>query len=229
MVYSYIYKSLLLWEKNPSARPLNLQFVSVLFGINLLFIFVLYLFENLIGMPLFQHAVQDDAEDLFKNLGLFLIFAGIFTPVVEELVFRYHLVGYDYRRTITSFLLALPFFILVFNQWGIGDFINLTYVIYLMMMSVLLYINKSTLSKPLILCSIMFFGLSHLSNFQVDEIRENFVFIPILILPQLVLGIFLSFLRIKFGLIYAIIYHAVYNMVLIFVAYFLYLLTGKVF
>lgn len=229
MVYSYIYHHLFHSAQKSTTIKLNMRFFFVLFGLNLLFLLVLDIVENLIGLPIFQHAIHDDAEDIFENLGLFLILAGLFMPVLEELVFRYYLVGHDYRKTLTSFLLVLLFFILAFNEWGISDFIILTYLIYLVMTSVLLYINKNTMSKPLILFSTVFFAISHLSNFQNDEICENFIFIPILILPQLVLGFFLCSLRIKFGLIYAIVYHAVYNTVLIFVAYFLYFLTGEVF
>lgn len=229
MVDTYIYQYLFYLRPKSTGKKLDPRFFFILFGINLLFLLVLDILENLIGMPIFQHAIHDDAANIFEDLGLFLIFAGLFMPVIEELVFRYHLVGYDNRKTITSFLLALPLVAVVFNNWAVGDFINLTYVLYLMIISIFLYVKKSTVSQSMILFSIVFFGLSHLSNFQFDEIRAHFLFIPVLILPQIVLGIFLSFLRIKFGLIYAIAYHALYNTVLIFVAYLLYRLTGEVF
>ena len=92
MVDSHIYQYLFYSRPKFPGKRLTLRIFFILFGINLLFLFVLDIFENLIGMPIFQHAIHDDAAGIFEDLGWFLIFAGLFTPVIEELVFRYHLV-----------------------------------------------------------------------------------------------------------------------------------------
>lgn len=56
------------------------------------------------------------------------------------------------------------------------------------------------------------FGYVHLFNF---EISLNIILLsPILVLPQILLGFFLGYLRLKFGLLYAIILHALYNGIL---------------
>ena len=88
----------------------SLRIFFILFGINLLFLFVLDILENLTGMPIFQHAIHDDAAGIFEDLGLFLIFAGLFTPVIEELVFRYHLVipFYTFPYPVTERTLRCP-------------------------------------------------------------------------------------------------------------------------
>lgn len=53
------------------------------------------------------------------------------------------------------------------------------------------------------------FGLVHLSNF---EITTNVLLLaPILVAPQIILGGYLGFIRVRFGLIWSILLHASYN------------------
>jgi membrane protease YdiL (CAAX protease family) len=53
------------------------------------------------------------------------------------------------------------------------------------------------------------FGLIHLSNF---EITTNVLLLaPILVAPQIILGGYLGFIRVRFGLIWSILLHASYN------------------
>lgn len=57
------------------------------------------------------------------------------------------------------------------------------------------------------------FGYVHISNF---EISTNVLLIsPILIAPQAFLGLLLGMIRVRLGLIYAILFHAVYNAILV--------------
>ena len=53
------------------------------------------------------------------------------------------------------------------------------------------------------------FGFIHLSNF---EITTNVLLLaPILVAPQIILGGYLGFIRVRFGLIWSILLHASYN------------------
>lgn len=57
------------------------------------------------------------------------------------------------------------------------------------------------------------FGYIHLFNYQ--EINANMIlFSPILVAPQILVGLYLGFIRVKFGLLWSIALHAVYNGVL---------------
>ncbi|MBD3238892.1 MAG: CPBP family intramembrane metalloprotease [Candidatus Moranbacteria bacterium] len=56
---------------------------------------------------------------------------------------------------------------------------------------------------------IIFFGLMHLVNFS--NILKYWYLAPVFIIPQLVIALFLGYARIKYGLIYSIMLHAVYN------------------
>lgn len=53
------------------------------------------------------------------------------------------------------------------------------------------------------------FGLIHLSNFNIS--RNVLLLAPLLVAPQTILGGYLGFIRVKFGLIWSILLHASYN------------------
>ena len=56
------------------------------------------------------------------------------------------------------------------------------------------------------------FGAVHLSNFP--NISEIWFLAPLLISPQVVLGLFLGYIRVRFGLAWAMAFHGVYNGIL---------------
>lgn len=53
------------------------------------------------------------------------------------------------------------------------------------------------------------FGLVHLSNFQPTP--NLILLFPLLVAPQIILGGYLGFIRVRFGLIWSIFLHASYN------------------
>lgn len=57
------------------------------------------------------------------------------------------------------------------------------------------------------------FALVHLTNYP--GISQHWYLAPLLISPQLCLGIFLGFVRVRFGLLSAILFHAAYNGILL--------------
>ena len=56
------------------------------------------------------------------------------------------------------------------------------------------------------------FGLVHISNYEMTT--QILLFTPILVAPQLFLGSYLGFIRIRFGLLWAIALHATFNGIL---------------
>lgn len=57
------------------------------------------------------------------------------------------------------------------------------------------------------------FGFYHITNFEITP--TILLLSPILVAPQIIVGSLLGYTRIKFGLIWAIAFHACYNLVLI--------------
>ena len=53
------------------------------------------------------------------------------------------------------------------------------------------------------------FGFIHITNFEIT--KSVIILAPILVAPQILLGGYLGFIRVKFGLIWSIALHAAYN------------------
>ena len=66
------------------------------------------------------------------------------------------------------------------------------------------------------------FGLIHIMNFEPS--LNIYLLAPILVAPQILIGINLGYLRVKFGLIWSILFHALYNGILMSIA----LLTDEI-
>ncbi|NOS55177.1 MAG: CPBP family intramembrane metalloprotease [Cyclobacteriaceae bacterium] len=62
--------------------------------------------------------------------------------------------------------------------------------------------------------SAVLFALVHISNYPDEEINQ---FIPILISPQFITGLFAGYLRVKFGLLWGFLFHALHNLFLLIV------------
>ena len=75
------------------------------------------------------------------------------------------------------------------------------------------YFRESRYFKVAFYASAVAFALVHLSNFP--NLGEVWLLAPVLISPQLFLGLFLGYVRVRFGLLWAMIFHAAYNAILL--------------
>ncbi len=66
--------------------------------------------------------------------------------------------------------------------------------------------------KPAFYTFAIIFGLIHITNFTITT--NVLLLAPILILPQTLLGTYLGFIRVRFGLLWSIALHACYNGIL---------------
>lgn len=71
-----------------------------------------------------------------------------------------------------------------------------------------LFKNKRTFKVAFYLFAVIF-GFVHISNFGLTT--NVLLLSPILIAPQVILGGYLGFIRVRFGLIWSILLHASYN------------------
>ncbi|NVK52616.1 MAG: CPBP family intramembrane metalloprotease [Flavobacteriaceae bacterium] len=55
----------------------------------------------------------------------------------------------------------------------------------------------------------LLFGYMHIFNYEINT--NILLFSPILIAPQIIIGLYLGFIRIRFGLLWSIALHALYN------------------
>ena len=73
-----------------------------------------------------------------------------------------------------------------------------------------LYLFKKSAFFPIAFYfSCVAFGMVHLSNFENGA--SLLLWAPLLVAPQIIMGFFLGFLRVKLGLFYAILMHAGHN------------------
>lgn len=60
--------------------------------------------------------------------------------------------------------------------------------------------------------SALLFGFIHITNYEINT--NILLFSPILVAPQIALGFYLGYIRVKFGFIYSVLLHATYNGIL---------------
>ena len=77
----------------------------------------------------------------------------------------------------------------------------------------LFFFKKSKYFKYFFYISILIFGFYHITNFEITT--TTLLFSPLLVSPQLSVGTFLGFIRVRFGLVWAIALHAAYNLILV--------------
>lgn len=61
------------------------------------------------------------------------------------------------------------------------------------------------------------FGLVHLTNFDITP--NVLIAAPLLVLPQIILGAYFGFIRVKFGLIWSMLLHGCYNSILMIIGF----------
>ncbi|TLP79626.1 CPBP family intramembrane glutamic endopeptidase [Maribacter sp. ACAM166] len=78
----------------------------------------------------------------------------------------------------------------------------------------LLFFKNSKYFPTVFYSFTLIFGLIHLSNFELST--EVWLLSPLLVAPQIGIGFLLGFIRVKFGLVWSMTMHALYNLILIF-------------
>ncbi|MDC1234129.1 CPBP family intramembrane metalloprotease [Cyclobacteriaceae bacterium] len=150
-----------------------------------------------------MHSLQKIFEEMEPVLIFF--FAVIMAPLFEEIMFRLIL------RFRSNFLIL----------WSI----HIGVTLHLGEKRSLLKIARKVWDKFygwIFYLMALAFGLMHIMNFEPS--LNIYLLAPILVAPQILIGINLGYLRIRFGLIWSILFHAFHNGVLMTIA----LLTGEI-
>ncbi len=77
----------------------------------------------------------------------------------------------------------------------------------------LVFFKDSKFFKPIFYFFTIAFGFMHISNFEMST--QVLLFSPLLVAPQISVGFLLGYIRVKFGLLWSMALHAIYNMVLV--------------
>jgi len=145
-------------------------------------------------------------------------------PVLEEIAFRLPLI-YKKNNIVLSFS-AITYFttslLLADGALDISTNIYLRLIISVVIGVVIFFLlslksieNKiskfwETYSKLIFYVLLLLFTLGHIENYILTSI--TLLLMPILLLPQFIGGVFLSFIRTKFGFEYAILFHILINL-----------------
>lgn len=150
----------------------------------------------------------------------FLAIGVLLGPILEELCFRYPLkISKISLSTFLALFLGVFLSKWLFPKWPIMFRIELSSVFLIFFY---LFIRESFLSKInskywYYLCSFLF-GIIHLRNQKYIEWYE-IILSPIITVPQIAMGFFLGYVRIRFNLMYSIIVHIANNLLVFLIKY----------
>lgn len=162
---------------------------KILFSILLLdFILVIIASGILSFIDSFLFKLESDQfTDILSNNGAFsiILIAVILVPLIEELIFRFPL---KYERN-----LLFHFF----------DFLsrNRVKTLWLKHFSIFFYFSATL------------FALMHLTNYSNNTLFF-YILGPLIVLPQLIGGLTLGYLRLKLGFFWGVLQHGLYNLIL---------------
>ena len=168
-------------------------------------------------------------EDLARS-GRFFIAAIIIAPLTEELVFRSWLGKQWGVLLVMPVLLALSAALALSSQLEAAPMLSMVGII-AVMGSLGLYLSRYHQTKkirddevlrhdraaramfPYAFCgTTAIFALVHMSNYTGDGFTPLLV---LLVIPQFIIGTILGFVRMRFGLLQAIVFHGAYNSVFV--------------
>jgi len=158
-------------------------------------------------------------EELLANDNIFftILLAVIIAPAIEEVIFRLPLKNTPKNLSIS---LAVVTVILSARYQQDAPFILLIAAVPLLATLYMHYISKPIIKKmiagtfskyyPVIFYSAaIIFGSVHMLNYT--NIQSGVAILPLLIIPQTFIGILLGYIRLRYGFIYAVLFHGIYN------------------
>jgi membrane protease YdiL (CAAX protease family) len=156
-------------------------------------------------------------DSLKENLWIYFLLVVIISPIMEEVIFRLSLF-FDpvYLALSFSTLSAL-----IVNKVTNEILALITFIFVFILVNRLAYIFKRTFHsfwnknfKYIFYFLSILFGLVHITNYNFTESSQYFVVI-ILIIPQLAIGLILSYTRVYYakGFLICILFHIIMNLV----------------
>lgn len=213
------------------------QKITILFKLFLL-TFVLLIIVKSFNKLLVSFGLYEEAEHYIKNISnvipkefasKFLIFALIINPILEELCFRLPLNWYNRKHISISFALIIGY--LLYQVFGVRlwhsnsalifGIIPYFYIIsfstpFMFLILILLkkfdFKTESIWNKyPVFIfySSVIMFSIIHIAALNIEF--ENYIYLPIILLPYIVYGTILGYTRIRLGLFYAVTLHILLN------------------
>lgn len=203
-----------------------------------------FMFSFLAGIPLIFMAGEQGLpfENVFESINfplwVMLLFGAVIAPLMEEATFRapmrptaimLALAGGMWLTTLLDFVVPAGFVAMM--PGGVSGYLILSLTLALgfgvwfyryLTTSARLQAAQNIIARHF---AVFYWGITavfallHLGNYPGFNPLIHFTWIPFLVAPQFMAGLFLGYARMRFGLWAAILSHAMGNAVLIFLAY----------
>ncbi len=221
------------YSEDKNTKPLHLKFFDLIRVIAFTEI-ILVPFTILIALItlLFDYKSENHAvaDFVLKSSPIVIILTGvILAPLIEELTFRLGLKFNKFNISISLsllFLVALQIFSFpipvlisenIINLGNLQGVVNMALLVTLI--SILIFVILSILKvnfeplkknfKWILYLSALIFGLIHLTNYS--NLGNMLLLAPFLVAPQIIAGLNLGFLRMKYGFIWGYLGHVLHN------------------
>lgn len=198
----------------------KIAFFALVFVLTLLVRFLI-----IFGFYFFDISPNNDVTDSLQSLSAIekFLLGVIIAPVIEELIFRiglkYSIINLSLAAILISYYISSKFYGL--SIFSIADFIHerafISLIIGTLVYSCLKY-NKVIASSirhfwekfkfPICCFSILMFSYAHIDNFSGDI---NWFEKIMIALPYFALGIGITIVRMRIGILAAILFHALNN------------------
>ncbi|MES2276863.1 MAG: CPBP family glutamic-type intramembrane protease [Bacteroidota bacterium] len=192
---------------------------------------VLILADKFVTHVLHHKSLNDQNREMFKQLykkaGMFnaFLFICIIGPIFEELIFRFPL-SFKKRQVAITLLIAVFYFAGAFVHPKIIMMkVAVEIAIALIIAGLCIaFIPDTPLNMPeqrkrqLIITSMCLFALMHVANYRPMDWALIWIY-PIYVLPQLLLGWGITYVRFKNGFVWGIALHCLINTVSTLLAY----------
>jgi hypothetical protein len=161
---------------------------------------------------------------LVEKLGVsgLLLFACVAAPILEEILFRWHLTSS--RLSVTFFTIAFLLIVAGYVTPGV-PIINFLLGFFAVIGLIALWLTKDpALLRALetrwrkwytfvFYLTALIFALYHITNYSPSA--RQLAFAPLIVLPQLAAALFFGYTRVRYGLTWSMLMHGLYNAVLI--------------
>jgi uncharacterized protein len=229
-VFSNLFLQFFIFLKKPTYKTENLATKTKIISLLLFWIFYVILLTPYVAVYVFL-----DTKDILPEHIVFqklegnnaLLFASvvILAPLFEELFFRFPLNSPKWSLgiiVISIFGYFLPKLLLLFLPKINQELLTL-FILSISSMAFSVYepsrkmkLNWKKHFKWVFYVVAFLFGMVHIGNFSLNEITWQWYFLlPFLVIPQLVMGLFLGYIRLRYGLLFSIIFHAFHNLIFI--------------
>jgi len=167
---------------------------------------------------------------LSKNFAFHLISVAIVAPLIEEIAYRLPLIFNKLFIALSAGTLTFIWISKLYYQTMVFSAEGLLYkssfalcagvLVYLLLKNKNIFIKVQLFWKNkfrwIVYTSVLLFGYMHLFNYEIKI--WTLLFSPFLVLPQINSGIITSYIRIRYGFIYALAKHSLWNLVVVVLA-----------